>query len=125
MLGIYPNCPLTRIFGTNNTIKNSYILEIKEIIKALFDKTSIESTFSLGNIIYYNFVLGNLVVDSNSSLAQFPKLSDYPHTELSKMIASSVRASSNVIINEPLVMFNSTWTNYFWNTGIIIEPCTI
>ena len=48
---------------------------------------------SLASIIYNQFDIGRLKVNSDMPLAKFPEVQHYPNTEISKRIASSIRAS--------------------------------
>lgn len=74
--------------------------------------------------MYFLNTLGKLHVVENSTLAEFPKLVDYPNTEISKMIASSVRATSNILLGSEKLK-NEKWISEFWNRGFKLEPCII
>jgi len=59
-----------------------------------------------------------------SPLAEFPRVQDYPETELSKRIASSLRATTHSFFNPPhYTETPAPWVNYFWNRGMEISPC--
>lgn len=122
-LNVYPESPFSKIFKSTRLTKAN-VSFVKDTIKELFDKRSWLSTFSLGNIMYFLNVLGKLHVVGNSALAEFPKLVDYPNTEISKMIASSVRATSNVLLGSEKLK-NEKWISEFWNRGFKIEPSKI
>lgn len=74
--------------------------------------------------MYFLNTLGKLHVVENSTLAEFPKLVDYPNTEISKMIASSVRATSNILLGSEKLK-NEKWISEFWNRGFKLELCII
>lgn len=122
-LNVYPNSPFSKIFESKQRTKKNIIF-IKNIINDLLDKRSWLSTFSLGNIMYFLNTLGKLKIVQNSPLSEFPKLVDYPNTDISKIIASSVRATSNILLNSEKLK-NEQWIYYFWNQGCKIEPCKI
>lgn len=124
LLNVYSECPLNNLFDCE-THSIDDLNQVKEVISQLYDKTSNESTFSLGNVMYFLIVNDKMKIVRDSALAQLPELIDYPNTELSKMIASGVRASSNIILNKPFITINETWIKYFWNRGIQLEPCVI
>ena len=124
LLNVYPKCPLNKIFE-NKEKTDSDIQIIKNTLRNLYDKRSKESTFTLGNVFYYLGANGKLHIVKNSAIADLPKLIDYPNTEISKMIASSLRASSNVIINKSFIDIDEKWISYFWNRGLQLEPCQI
>lgn len=122
-LNVYPESPFSKIFKSTQQTKAN-INFVKNIINELFDKRSWLSTFSLGNIMYFLNTLGKLHVVENSTLAEFPKLVDYPNTEISKMIASSVRATSNILLGSEKLK-NEKWISEFWNRGFKLELCII
>lgn len=122
-LNVYTESPFSKIFKSERQTKAN-VNFIKSIINELFDKRSWLSTFSLGNIMYFIHTLGKLHVVENSPLAEFPKLVDYPNTEISKMIASSVRATSNILLSSEKLK-NEKWISEFWNQGFKLEPCII
>jgi hypothetical protein len=124
LLNMYPHCPLSKIFDAKE-LTDSDIQVIKSTLRKLYDKRSIEATFTLGNVFYYLGANGKLHIVKNSGLAELPKLIDYPNTEISKMIASSLRASSNVVISKSFIDIDDKWIMYFWNRGLQIEPCMI
>lgn len=124
LLDIYSLCPLNKIFKSKN--HTNYELDsIKDVLLQLYNKKSKYSTFTLGSIIYYLSANGNFHIVKNSAMTQLPKLVDYPNTELSRLIASGIRATSNVVIHEPFIKIDQNWNSYFWNRGITLEPCKI
>lgn len=122
-LNVYPESPFSKIFKSTRCTKSN-INFVKSIINELFDKRSWLSTFTLGNIMYFLNTHGNLKVVEGSPLAEFPKLVDYPNTEISKIIASAVRATSNILLSSEKLK-NEKWISEFWNRGFKIEPCII
>jgi len=122
-LNVYPESPFCKIFKSTRCTKEN-VSFVKIIINELFDKRSWLSTFSLGNIMYFLNTLGKLHLVGNSPLAEFPKLVDYPNTEISKIIASSVRATSNILLSSEKLK-NEKWISEFWNHGFKLEPCLI
>jgi hypothetical protein len=125
---IYPKSPLVILFS-NQSFKDNYdkryFAEFKDLLKILYDKTSVESTFTIGNLIYSLMVNDMLIVTEKSSMARLPELKDYPHTDISRLIASSCRATINVLFGDQTYQRNNIWVPYFWNRGIEIENCKI
>ncbi len=124
LLNLYPLCPLNGMF-ISEKYSSSDINLIKSMLTKLYDKRSKEATFTLGNVMYFLGVHGKLNIVKGSPLSELPKLVDYPNTEISKLIASGIRASLNVIINKPFIEPDEKWINHFWNMGIQLEPCEI
>jgi hypothetical protein len=128
-LEMYPKCPLNFIRPNVFSPKVDdvrFLKRYKEILWELIDKRSKKSTFTIANVVYSMFVLDRLKIVKDSPLTQFPKIQEYPDTEISRMIASSLRASINVFYN--IEMFdkdNSSWAKEFWNRGIEIEECKL
>lgn len=123
-ISVYPECPLNFLFN-EPTQENFHIQEIKNTLITLYDKVGITSTFSMGNVIYYMGVLGRLNVVKGSSIAQLPRLIEYPNTQLSKLIASSIRATIYTLIQQPFYNKINKWNKYFWNRGHELEPSKI
>lgn len=128
-LDMYPKCPLNFIRQNDYSAKVidiKFLMRYKEILWELLDKRSKKSTFTIANVVYSLFVLDRLKIVKDSPMTQFPKIQEYPDTEISRMIASSLRASINAFYG--MEMFdkdNSTWAKEFWNRGIEIEACKL
>lgn len=128
-LDMYPNCPLDflRPFKYSPKVLDvKFLVRYKEILWDLIDKQSKKSTFTIANVIYSMFELGRMKIPANSIMTQFPKIQEYPNSDISRLIASALRATINVLYNEK--MFDkekSTWAKEFWNRGIEIEPCSL
>lgn len=125
---IYPKSPLIILFGNQSLEENydeNYFSEFKALLKILYDKTSIEATFTIGNLIYSLMVNDMLIVTEKSSMSRLPELKDYPNTDISRLIASACRATINVLFGDQIYQRNNIWVPYFWNRGIEIENCKI
>jgi hypothetical protein len=126
LVNYYPECPLGFLFNSENPrmeSPNKDLQHFKQLLNRLFDRKSVDATFVQANAIYIAFVLDKLKVSKNLTLAEFPKIQDYPNTEISKRIASSVRATINIIFGGDILETTTFWPKYFWNRGLQIEPC--
>ena len=125
LIEVYPECPLA--FLITDPIQGVFELKwIKELLIDLYDKTGRTATFMMGNVIYFLGALGRLhLVGEDSMLARLPELKDYPETQVSRAIASAVRAAMNAFMHAPFHNANGKWINYFWKRGIELEPCLI
>jgi len=121
LLNIYPDCPLNDIFSSEIYTEDD-ILTIKEVLISLYQKRGKESTFALGSVIYLMCMCKKLRLIKNSPLSDLPELIDYPSTEKSKIIASSIRATTNILLSSNSIENSSEWVAYFWNRGLEIEP---
>jgi hypothetical protein len=127
-LDMYPSCPLNFLRPNISPafLDKNFISHYKEILGELIDKRSKWSTFTIANVIYSLLVLDRLKIVKDSPLTQLSKIQDYPTTEISRLIASSLRASINAFYG--LEMFDqnkSNWAKEFWNRGIELESCKI
>lgn len=122
----YPKCPLNFLFGDRllRTKKPNEILKkFKFLLSRMFDRTAIHSTRMQANAVYIAFVTEMLIVDSKTSLANFPAIADYPETEESIRIAASVRATTTGFFGLEQNKKYSPWSTYFWNRGLELESC--
>lgn len=128
-LNMYPKCPLNFLRPNDYSTKvidGRFLKRYKEILWEMIDKRSKRSTFTIANVVYSLFVLNRLSITSDSPMTQFSKIQEYPDTEISRLIASSLRASINALYKmEMLDKDNSRWAKDFWNRGIEIEACKL
>lgn len=126
LIHFYPECPFEFLFEKNEISSKDEkgdLELLKNVIDELLDKTSIPATFAQANILYVGFCMGKLYVNRNISLAEFPKIQDYPATEISRRIAASIRSSMGHLFvedDEP-----SEWAKYFWRRGMEIDACIL
>jgi hypothetical protein len=126
LVNYYPECPLVFLFDLatpNPELPSEALRPFKQLLHRLFNRRSVEATFVQANAVYIAFVTGKLKVVENLTLAEFPRIEDYPNTEISKQIASSVRATINFIFGGDMLQTTTNWSKYFWNNGLQLEPC--
>ena len=58
-------------------------------------------------------------------IRDFNNIIDYPETDDSRMIASFVRATTNLMLSDQIIENSNEWVSYFWNRGLQLEPCKI
>jgi hypothetical protein len=124
----YPECPLNFLFEGSviTTREPARVLEeVKDLISTLFDRTTEPATFMQANAVYIAFVTGKLVVSREVSLANFPAIEKYPHTEESKRVASGVRGVLTMMFGTMIEQKPSSWARYFWNRGLELERCDL
>jgi len=122
---LYPKYPLNFLFegslpATDNS--DATLKQFKELLSKLYDKTTVEATFMQANAIYIAFVTDKLKVFKGLTLANFPEIEKYPHTEESQRVAGSIRSTVISLIGTDSDK-TSEWLKYFWNRGLEIEPC--
>lgn len=125
---LFPKCPFNFIFKDihiQTILDIGFIISYKKLLNKILDKRSKESTFVIGNVVYSMLANDRLKIHKDSVIAKLPELKDYPNTEISKMIASSNRATINVLFGDNFYNRNNTWIKYFWQRSIDLEPCKI
>jgi hypothetical protein len=127
LVRIFPECPLKILFDDN---PEEYTLEdityLKKILNPLLNRTSRESICAMTNLIYYIFETNRLTVQKDSTLLKINEITFYPDTDLSKLVASSVRATLNLFAgNENFLNRDCEWSKYFWNRAYSLEPDSV
>jgi hypothetical protein len=123
----YPAFPL--LFLTTITPKDlgndtvAELEEIKQTLLNLYDRRSVFAMRVQATVIYLAFVNDFLKVAKGLALADFPEIENYPNTERSKEVAASIRATINSFAGLVEDAGFNSWSNYFWNRGLEIEPC--
>lgn len=130
LISFYPHCPFKFLFDDvpSNDGKEE-LIRFKSLLSQLFDKYTEPATFMLAGAVLIGFCTNRLRVIVNddrqsediSSLANFPAVQNYPHTEQSRAVAAGIRGSVYSLCG-----FDSEsqeWCDYFWNRGLELEPC--
>ena len=116
---LYPMSPISFI-GSKESSKD--LNEYKSILNKLLNRLSRLTTMSLASIIYNQFDIGRLKVNADMPLAKFPEVQHYPNTEISKRVASSIRASVKTYHKIGLLNQDSEWSKQFWNQSYKLQP---
>ena len=118
----YPKCPLANLARGTGTLESA-VAKIREVLPALFNRWDEAATFVQVHAVYMAFVQGCLFVSNHLSLANFPAVMAYPHTEESRKIASSCRGLVSILLFNKLNDSEMSWPGYFWNRGLELEKC--
>lgn len=126
LVALYPECPLAFLFDGESPPgeRSEHLSQLKAILDDLFDKTTQAATLMQANAMYIAFATDMLFVSSGTSLANFPAVADYPHTDEAKRIGGAVRAGINGFFGSSADK-SSTWPTYFWNRGLEIDQCVV
>lgn len=121
----YPAHPLRELVSAGSKPPGARDLSIlKRVIAELFDRDSTSATMVQATAIWLAFDADRLKVSPGLALAEFPRIEDYPSTEQSQRIASSIRAALNGMFGEVELMASGTnWPVTFWSRGLEIDPC--
>ncbi|HLC43054.1 MAG TPA: hypothetical protein VJO34_15685 [Methylomirabilota bacterium] len=128
LVAFYPECPLGFFFEESPLNQDPASLEyVKRTLERLLDRRDKEATLAQASAIYIAFVAGWLKVFEGLALANFPAVAQFPDTEESIRVASSVRAATYALLgtNAGFREEQAVWPRYFWNRGLYLEPCTL
>lgn len=127
LIVFYPECPLRFLFSTtldfSEDDKQHHLTHFKTLVERMYDKTSKDTMMVQATAIWLAFDSGVLKVAKGLALASFPEIESYPYTDISRKVASSIRASMKMFFTEPHYLISSKWPAYFWNRGLEIEQC--
>ena len=126
LVALYPECPLVFLFGAESPQgeRADHLSPLKVILTDLFDKTTKAATLMQANAVYIAFVTNMLGASNSTSLANFPAVADYPHTEEAKRIGASVRATVLMLFGTSYDI-SSLWPSCFWKRGLEIDACMV
>ncbi len=125
LVTLYPECPLSGLyFKPPAKPEDGDMVTMMRAVAELHDQNLRSTVMVQASFTWLAFDAGVLKVARGLALAEFPKVQDYPDTELSRRIASSIRAGLHGFFNPPHYTERlSPWVHYFWNRGIEISPC--
>ena len=126
LITLYPCCPMRLRFSaaiSEADANTQHLHRLKALIEGMYDRGSHATVMVQATFIWLAFDAGALQVHEGLALAEFPEIENYPHTELSKKIASGVRAVLHVFFDNSNYQASSDWPRYFWNRGLEIDPC--
>jgi hypothetical protein len=124
LVALYPRCPLSFLWThvpDGGASRDERLSLLRRVVRVLYDRSARFTVMTQATFIWFCFDSGRLKVFEGLALAQFPKVEDYPATELSRRIASSIRSAVLMFFGkEPP---EKEWTDYFWNRGLEIDTC--
>lgn len=123
LVACYPRCPMSFLLPHTPECNDNSLEYIREVLKATMNRWDDTGTYLQIMWVYSAFIQGRLFVQPDSVLARLPEVESYPHTEISRHIASGCRATVNSFFNAELQERTQTWCKYFWQRGLELEPC--
>lgn len=126
LVALYPQCPLAFLFQGElpKGQRSDQLSQLRVILADLFDKRTKPATLMQANAMYIAFATDMLIVSSETALANFPAVSDYPYTDEAKRVGASIRASIITFFGTSYDNASS-WPRYFWNRGLEIDECLL
>jgi len=126
LITYYPECPLRFLYSSkpnSDGVADQNREQFRKLVEKLYDKTSKDTMMVQTTAIWLAFDAGVLKVFEGLALASFPEIEKYPHTELSRKVAASIRSSIYMLFVEAHYPASSNWPRYFWNRGLEIDRC--
>ena len=121
----YPECPLRILFAAP-PVQVTSVQPLRDLVSSLYRRGDRDPMMVQASAVWLAFDAGVLKVKEGLALASFPKIEDYPDTELSRQVAASIRSTLNMLFgSEAHFGVASTWPRYFWNRGLTIESCEL
>ena len=106
----------------NKDVSGANLDDLRATIEESTDRHSHAGTFAQATVVYIYFVNELLKVTSDSALANFTAIEDYPESAESRRVAASVRATVTLLLTHDIP---AAWQNYFWNQGRILGRCEV
>jgi hypothetical protein len=126
LASLYPSCPLKLLYtDLPDTDVNASLKYLRDIVEALYDRSSLLCVKVQATVVYLAFDAGLLRVKEGLALAQFPEIEDYPLTEISKRVAGSIRATINMFMGQDIFVPKAGWPKEFWNRSYALSPCEV
>jgi hypothetical protein len=125
LINWYPECPLAPLFPDlpRRSLRKNSLAPLKEVVASLYSRSERGPMMVQATAIWLAFDADILKVTSDLSLARFPEIEHYPDTEISQKIGGSIRGGLNIFFGTGTDYPGATWPDYFWNRGLVIEPC--
>ncbi|SHG85404.1 hypothetical protein [Flagellimonas flava] len=118
----YPGHPLEFLYSNLELSKEDVDLEfIKSVLGDISFRRSKEAMYAQALVLYVAMATGKLIVTKESSLLGINEIKEYPDTEKSRQIASSIRASFNGILGNKDLTIRCDWANNFWVRSFELE----
>lgn len=119
----YPNHPLQFLFEDLEISDSEVsIVVIKESINGILERRSEAGTMAQAAVLYNSLITGKFNAPQGSIFWEFEEIDNYPDTDKSLKLASSIRAMINAFMNTEYRNSGCEWTNTFWQKSFIIEP---
>ena len=128
LVELYPACPLAFLFKRvegDEAAEGQHLTLLRRIVGQMFDRAARPTVMTQATFIWLAFDAGVLKVAHGLTLAEFPKIEEYPTTDVSRKIASSIRAGIQVFFAEDQFSGGKEWSRYFWNRGLEIDECLL
>lgn len=108
--------------GSNEDSSGSTLYDLREAIQNISSRQGDAGIFAQATVVYIFFINGMLKVPPGSGLANFTAIEEYPRTEESRRVASSIRSAVTGLLTWEV---HPDWRNAFWNHGRSLGSCEV
>ena len=123
-VALYSECPLQVFYSKKPVTENkeNALIKIKEIIKSIYYKRSVEATFMQAQIVYGG-LFSSRVQDPNGLIRKYlDEIENDPESDDFKMGSASICATINLLVGgEFSKLASPVWRVYFWQKGLELE----
>lgn len=123
LTAFYPECLLSFLSVDRPRSGDDSLEDFKDVLVSIFDKWDTPGTFAQATAVYIAFVSDMLKVFKGLALANFPAIEDFPSTEESQRVASSVRSTVLTLYEHFKTHQSTAWISYFWKRGLELDDC--
>lgn len=122
----YPAFPLRFLYTDAPYLLEEYpegLDELARVVGKMYNRRGRVATLAQTTALYSALVTGLVTFIRDCSLTNLEPIVNYPDTDESRMVAASVRATWNGVVN--LDADKRLWPDYFWNRGMELTPCLL
>lgn len=122
----YPNHPLQFLYIGRTINKEEVDLQIiKDSLYGILERRTVEGTMAQAAVLFNSMATGKFHAPSGSIFWEFREIDNYPKTDKSRQLASSIRAMINAFMNTENRNINCEWVNSFWQVSFSLSPPTL
>jgi len=122
----YPNHPLQFLYADRVIHESEVNIQVvKDSIQGVLERRSECGTMAQAAVLFNSMITGKFNAPVDSIFWEFEELDNYPNTEKSLQLASSIRAMINAFMDKEVRNFDCQWVKSFWQNSFIIEPPTL
>jgi hypothetical protein len=123
LAAFYPKFPLRPLWTEQPTSAISGLDAMEAIISKMFRRDNPSAVLVQAIFVMLHLDAQVLHIRPDSMLLHLDEIERYPETDLSRRVASSVRATLNALTSQMTPEGSADWSNYFWNRGLELRPC--
>jgi hypothetical protein len=119
----FPNHPLQFLYDDRVIQKSEVSIQlIKDSIKGILERRSEAGTIAQAAVLFNTMATGKFNAPVGSIFWEFGEIDNYPKTEKSLQLASSIRAMINAFMHNETRNVECEWVKSFWQRSFQLEP---